>query len=69
MNNIPSISRDSTKIFFDSQYLGDTPERLVKSFIKKLYKCLKRKQILNLLFVTKLLKCPFIKTRKVKPLY
>ena len=42
MNNISSVSADSTKMFLNLQYSGDTAERLVKSFIKKLYKCLKK---------------------------
>ena len=42
MNNIQSFSRDSSKIFFNLQYSGDTAERLVKSFVKKLYKCFKK---------------------------
>ena len=45
MNNTPSVSTDSTKIFFNLQYSGDTAEEMVKSCIKKLSKCLKRTQI------------------------
>ena len=42
MNNTPSVSTDSSKIFFNLQYSGDTAERMVKSCIKKLSKCLQK---------------------------
>ena len=45
VNDTPSVSTDSSKIFFNLQYLGDAAERMVKSCIKKLFKCLKKDTI------------------------
>ena len=42
VNNTPSVSTYSIKIFFDLQYSGDTVERMVKNCIKKLRTSLKR---------------------------
>ena len=42
VNDTPSVSTDSTKIFFNLQYSADRAERMVKRCIKKLSKCLKK---------------------------
>ena len=66
MNNTLSVSTDSTKIFFNLQYSGDTTERLVKSCIKKLYKYLKKDTNIKFILCYKTTKMSFHTNTKEK---
>ena len=66
MNNTPSVSTDSTKIFFNLQYSGDTAGQLVKSCIKRQYKYLKKDTHTKFILCYKTTKISFYKNTKEK---
>ena len=66
VNNTPSVGTDSTKIFFNLQYSGDAAERMVKSCIKKLRKCLKKDTSIKFIFCYKTTKMAFYTNTKDK---
>ena len=66
VNNTPSVSTDSTKIFFNLQYSGDTVERMVESCIKKLRKCLKKDKIIKFIVCYEATKMSFYTNTKDK---
>ena len=69
VNNTQSVNTDSTEIFFNLQYSGDTAERMVKSCIKKLRKCLKKDTKIKFIVCYKTTKMSFYINARDKLLY
>ena len=69
VSNTQSVNTDSTEIFFNLQYSGDTAERMVKSCIKKLRKCLKKDTKIKFIVCYKTTKMSFYINARDKLLY